>query len=367
MVRGDAAQTSHAMRGTSFGRSSGLLLCCAATRCLTHVFGAVTGHFGIDCGPDELTGEVQGQTGTICSPPCKVDTLACPSDVPPGTMAQPQCILQDQDQKLFCGLLCIADSQCPSGDMCRVAGIQGLGVCMHPLSFYDWASGSSKRRKLAVGLPIRPGQASSQGFQIAKAYTALQSLKKRYAIDDSDPDTLSVRELLAAMTVADQRGTAAAATSGGARPGGGGGILGAWEQDLSIFEKNMAGGPISGLYNEAASVVWNVENIERENAASGLLRGFLELAAAYVFFGGIYKHFALGEKGMDMIPHISFWREYPDLVKDGIKYSLQIVGGSAGGRLSGGIGGGGSSSRSGGNFQPMGRDSDTFGHFEPGR
>ncbi|CAK9047407.1 unnamed protein product [Durusdinium trenchii] len=59
-------------------------------------------------------------------------------------------MLQNVDQAFYCGLLCQADAQCPSGASCRKVGTQNVGLCIHPLSFSDWARLSS-RMKLSIG------------------------------------------------------------------------------------------------------------------------------------------------------------------------------------------------------------------------
>ena len=50
---------------------------------------------------------------------------------------------------------------------------------------------------------------------------------------------------------------------------------------------------------------------------------------------------AMGARGLDMVPHIGFWREYPDLVADGIRYTImmfnEFVGSSGGGSSRGGF------------------------------
>lgn len=356
--------------------------------------GLASGHYDSTCLGDEILGEVQGETGSVCSPRCRDVTYDCPVDVPDGVTAQPQCMLQDVDQVAYCGLLCQVDSQCPSGASCRTvtASSTRVGVCIHPLSFADWAKPNT-RRKLGIAFPNKAGQ-PSQSFQIAKAYSALQSLKRRYGIGDSDADVLTVKELLSAIQLPNGAGSSggsiassannalaelqselrqaeqkAANAISGTGPGGGGGersVEGAWGHDWYLFKKNMVDGGVSGLEREAGSVVWNVENIERRDAASGLLRGALELGIVYLIVGCVYKSQVLGAKGIEMIPHIGFWMEYPQLVTDGIQYTLQLAAGMFGGQVPGGGMLGAGSGRSG--FEPIGKrgtDRDTFGNFEP--
>ena len=58
-------------------------------------------------------------------------STSCPTDVPQGVTAKPQCALQDASSgKMYCGLICHEDSEC--GDAkCQI--LQGnIGVCTYP-------------------------------------------------------------------------------------------------------------------------------------------------------------------------------------------------------------------------------------------
>merc|ERR1712048_1318594 len=82
------------------------------------------------CQSDEMAAQVQSAGGEVCAPHCD-GGAACPTDVPPGTKATPQCALQDQSGKKYCALMCGFSSGCPSGATCaRVGGI--VGICVYP-------------------------------------------------------------------------------------------------------------------------------------------------------------------------------------------------------------------------------------------
>jgi len=94
----------------------------------------------------------------------------------------------------------------------------------------------------------------------------------------------------------------------------------------------------------------------------------IEFFLLYLIIGAVYKSQALGSSGVDMIPHIGFWVEYPRLVQDGMELSKQITGSWLGMDFSasGSSGGfGGLSGNTG--FEPLGKTSgrDTFANFEP--
>ncbi|CAK0846236.1 unnamed protein product [Prorocentrum cordatum] len=229
----------------------------------------------------------------------------------------------------------------------QVTGSIEVSVCIHPLSFDQWAKTSGSRRKFTVGWPVKAGSQAS-GFQIAKAYSALQSLKRRYSIADGDADVLIVKELLSAASSA----TAAASTAAGARaaaaapPAPSQGFLSPWEHDIGVFGSNMARG-LPGVEKEIHDTIWNVEHIENRGVATMLLRSVLMIAAVYLVGGAVYKNQTYGSSGVDAIPHIGFWREYPQLVLDGVQYATgfgrQFMGKGAGGGdfepLSGGLSG----------------------------
>jgi len=87
------------------------------------------------CQSDEVEAQVQGTGGELCAPSC--DGQACPTDVPAGTRAKPQCILQDASSgKKYCALSCLLPFSCPSGAKCaRIGGL--TGVCVYPESTHD--------------------------------------------------------------------------------------------------------------------------------------------------------------------------------------------------------------------------------------
>jgi len=82
------------------------------------------------CADDEVQASVEGAGGDVCAPECS--DSACPTDVPEGTKARPQCMLQDgASGKKYCALMCILPGSCPPGAKC--ARVQGpIGICVYP-------------------------------------------------------------------------------------------------------------------------------------------------------------------------------------------------------------------------------------------
>ena len=92
-------------------------------------------HYGdpkTGCESDEQAVQVQGLSGDFCSPACK--SGSCPTDVPSGDTAKPQCALQTPTGDKYCALICEpsalsangANGECGTGT-CQ--SIQGVGLC----------------------------------------------------------------------------------------------------------------------------------------------------------------------------------------------------------------------------------------------
>jgi len=92
------------------------------------------------CQSDEIEITIQGVTGDMCSPSCSI-FKACPTDVPAGVTAGPQCALSDsQSGKKYCALICspstpildqkAADAQCGTNASCKSVQ-QGVGICTY--------------------------------------------------------------------------------------------------------------------------------------------------------------------------------------------------------------------------------------------
>lgn len=97
------------------------------------------------CRSDEVDVQVQGLTGSTCTPKCTGNT--CPTDVPEGTTASPSCVLQDSSTgDKYCALTCLFGG-CPPGASCQHSGLTGL--CMYPDS-----NGAQTTLEIAGTLPI---------------------------------------------------------------------------------------------------------------------------------------------------------------------------------------------------------------------
>jgi|Transcript_20680 cathepsin B len=84
------------------------------------------------CQSDEVDISIQGVKGSVCVPSCSL-FKPCPTDVPAGVTAKPQCVWQDAaTKKKYCALICSPsanDDQCGTNASCK--GIQGVGICTY--------------------------------------------------------------------------------------------------------------------------------------------------------------------------------------------------------------------------------------------
>ena len=89
---------------------------------------------------DEAEITIQGVTGDFCAPKCSL-LKACPTDVPEGVTATPQCALKDSStNKKYCALICsptafiadqkAADAQCGANASCKSVQM-GVGLCTY--------------------------------------------------------------------------------------------------------------------------------------------------------------------------------------------------------------------------------------------
>eukprot|EP00933_Yihiella_yeosuensis_P051970 TRINITY_DN49948_c0_g1_i1.p1 TRINITY_DN49948_c0_g1~~TRINITY_DN49948_c0_g1_i1.p1 ORF type:complete len:391 (+),score=76.21 TRINITY_DN49948_c0_g1_i1:44-1216(+) len=319
------------------------------------------------CQHDEVQGEVLGASGYTCSPRCDENSFNCAMDVPLGTTAQPLCMLKDVDQRAFCALVCQVDAQCPSGAKCAQLTQAGAGICTYAASFTDWAR-SVTTRKLTVGWPSKKSEAS---VEARKTFDALSSLKSKYSIDDGDVDMIVLKDLVSQMgagagasQVFQQRldmfpgfggnpprqpampssagsygapsmASQAHPSYGGSGPATATKVGGSVRSDTSIWEGDLArlgreaSQGFGGLENELNRDLYLAEHLNRQWAASDLFRTVVIFIAIYLIAGSFVKYQMTGASGINMIPHIGFWSEYPSLVADGVTYSKMILGGGA--------------------------------------
>ena len=104
-------------------------------------------HYGnpsTGCESDEVAVRVSGLSGDFCSPKCDSQGT-CPSDVPEGDKATPECALRTTTGDKYCGLICSADSDC--GDLLALRSVLCSSVVSQHLRGKDVNLGWAKCTK----------------------------------------------------------------------------------------------------------------------------------------------------------------------------------------------------------------------------
>jgi C1A family cysteine protease len=89
------------------------------------------------CMSDEVNITITGIQGSVCSPACTgILKTKCPTDVPAGVTAQPECALKDTSDDKYCALICSPDADITQeeDDSCGKAtckAISGTGLCTY--------------------------------------------------------------------------------------------------------------------------------------------------------------------------------------------------------------------------------------------
>jgi C1A family cysteine protease len=95
------------------------------------------------CQSDEVDIQITGVSGSVCSPKCTgIFKTKCPTDVPAGVTAEPECALQDaSDNSKYCALICspstdeaslrAGDAQCSTNASCKAVPNASVGLCTY--------------------------------------------------------------------------------------------------------------------------------------------------------------------------------------------------------------------------------------------
>merc|ERR1712217_588348 len=81
------------------------------------------------CRSDEIEVQVQGASGVMCSPSCT--DSPCPSNIPAGVTARPECVLQDSQANRYCALVCGSDSDCDQAHGATCQALGSISLCMY--------------------------------------------------------------------------------------------------------------------------------------------------------------------------------------------------------------------------------------------
>ncbi|KAF9147462.1 hypothetical protein BG015_010910, partial [Linnemannia schmuckeri] len=125
-----------------------------------------------------------------------------------------------------------------------------------------------------------------------------------------------------------------------------GGLIGKQDQstvitficDTSATDDNLAP-TLTGYQNGIASFQWKHKSAcavhtqlpvqESMSGFSVFLTVFFSFAFIYLALGAVYNHQVYGAKGLDLLPHKDFWRDFPSLVVDVVHHVWDSVTGRA--------------------------------------
>jgi len=124
------------------------------------------------CQADEMAGQL-ASGATVCAPKCNASG-ACPSDVPSGTTASPQCDLKTTSGDRYCGLVCRDASECPAG-----------GQCTKPVPFMPTGVCSYETGEAALSHP--PSKNPQSLFEefaatVGRVYSSTEERQRRFAV-----------------------------------------------------------------------------------------------------------------------------------------------------------------------------------------
>jgi photosystem II stability/assembly factor-like uncharacterized protein len=167
------------------------------------------------CGSDEQPIKIQGIDGVFCSPACASSSGSCPTDVPSGVTAKPQCALHDQQGDKFCALICDPSESDPvesensntntntCGAHASCKAISGTGLCTYddgpkPPSSEHWVpidSPTFTEMSMAIAVGFLPdgqtgwvgGGANGVGAQIKKSVDGGKTWTAVYPTNASQP------------------------------------------------------------------------------------------------------------------------------------------------------------------------------------
>lgn len=102
-----------------------------------------------------------------------------------------------------------------------------------------------------------------------------------------------------------------------------GNIVHEFEHDLGYLEKGLADGNL--VSKEIHDTVWNVEHLNR-GGAYNLLHGIFMVFLAYLLIGVCLKYNTQPDaRGINLIPHIEFWQEYPANLAEGAGITKDFI------------------------------------------
>ena len=292
-------------------------------------------------------------SGLACAVPCSViNGIAC--NFAPGWA----CILQYQSPSKtpYCAQSCSSDSDCYGGNTCNMGAksltMNSHGICM---SAND-AVGMTKAVIMSVAeqqkfAPMKTASGMTPKTQFAFLTKNLADLMNQVSNQHSlasDPAMMELRVTLAALIKLHPEARSNSIQL---------------DDDIQSYVEygideslHAILHPLSSIREGSRGAMWDLKHPLRSRTMFNWLRGLLIFGLLYTLAGCYYNAAYLNMNGLDRIPHVSFWLDYPFLVLDGFNFAVMTL-----------IGAG----SSGFSFLASSRDSkyasvrDSFANFEP--
>ena len=297
-------------------------------------------------------------SGLSCAVPCSVvNGVMC------GFQSGWSCLLQDSSPSKapYCAQTCQSNSECASGSTCNLGGkpltMASVGICM--TSPDPSVTAIQKAVIMAVTdqqrySPITTASGMQPNTQFEFLTKNLADQLNQLSNENNlatNPTMMALRVNLAALIKLHPEGA-------NANPNAiilGNDVQSYVEYAVDTSLHNILH-PVSSLTEGTRGAIWDLRHPFAYRTLFNWLRGLLVFFILYSLVGCYYKANFEGATGLDRIPHLAFWLDYPQLVMDGVNFLIaKIVGGSAAGL----------------NFLASARDSkyisarDSFANFEP--
>jgi len=297
-------------------------------------------------------------SGLVCAVPCSVSNgVMC------GFASGWNCLLQDSSpaKSPFCAQTCNSNSDC-SGGSCNLGAkpltMASLGLCMTAPD--PTVTAVQKGNVMPVAdqqrfSPITTASGMKPNTQFEFLTKNLADLINQVSAENnlgSSPSMMALRVSLAALIKLHPEAKALENPNA---------IY--LDNDMQSYVEYAVDTslhnilhPVSSLSQGTYGAIWDLRHPFAYRTMFNWLRGLFIFFCIYAAVGCWYKITYENATGLDRMPNLSFWLDYPQLVLDGVNFSVAKV-----------VGGG----TAGFNFVASARDSkylsarDSFANFEP--
>jgi Autophagy-related protein 27 len=298
-------------------------------------------------------------SGLACAVPCSVvNGVMC------GFTSGWNCLLQDTSpaKAPFCAQTCSSNSDCASGSSCNLGAkpltMASLGICMTSPDPTVTAVQTANvmpvvdQQRFSPIITASGMQPNTQFEFLTKNLADLLNQLSNENNLGSNPTMMALRVSLAALIKLHPEAKAKENPNA---------IL--LDNDVQSYVEYAVDTslhnilhPIYSIREGGRGAIWDLQHPFSYRSCFIWLRGLLILFVIYSLVGCWYKATYEKAEGINRLPHLAFWLDFPQLVIDGVNFTVaKLVGGGTAGL----------------NFIASARDSkylsarDSFANFEP--